>query len=93
MPHLTNKTEAVRTLLRTLAELGYDVESGDEMQDRLAYSEADAAKMLGISPRKLFGLRAAGKIRAVKIGSRVTYPRHELMRFLDAEMEGGTADG
>ena len=84
-----NSVEAVRTLLRTLNELGFAVETADEMLGRLAYSEADAAKMIGVSPRTLFNLRSEGKVKAIKIGSRVVYPRAALLAFLEA----GVSDG
>ncbi len=36
-------------------------------------SEAEAAKMLGISPRKLFDLRKSGRVPFVHMGRRVLY--------------------
>lgn len=54
---------------------------------RLAYSEAESAQLLGISVRTLFDLRKQGRIGYVPIGTRVIYPVKELQRFLDASTE------
>ena len=72
---------SVKVLIETLSALGYDISKSSAHQ-KLAYSERDAATLLSISPRTLFSLRKEGKVRAVKIGNRVIYPREELKRFL-----------
>ena len=78
--------DSINVLLATLSVLGYDVTS--ELPDQqLAYSEQEAAGLLGISPRTLFTLRKEGKVRAVKIGKRVVYSREELQRFLASSAE------
>jgi len=78
--------DSINVLLATLSVLGYDATS--ELPDQqLAYSEQDAAGLLGISPRTLFTLRKEGKVRAVKIGKRVIYSREELQRFLASSAE------
>ena len=48
----------------------------------LAVDERTAAKMLSISPRALWSIRASGKIKAAKVGARVIYSVEELRRFL-----------
>ena len=78
--------DSVNVLLETLSALGYDVNS-ELPAKQLAYCEQDAAKLLSISPRTLFSLRKEGKVRAVKVGNRVIYPREELKRFLAGSAE------
>ncbi len=55
-------------------------------EKQLAFSEVEAAKLLGISARTLFSLRAAGKIGFVKLAAgkqaRVLYPRAALEKFI-----------
>lgn len=48
----------------------------------IAYGERDAARLLGISQRTLYGLRIAGEIRATKVGTRVLYSREDLLAYL-----------
>jgi len=79
------KQQTIGVLISTLRELGYDVEPTGSIFDQLAYDETNAAKMLSISPRTLFGLRADGLIKAKQIGSRIVYSRAELLRFLESE--------
>ena len=79
--------DSINVLLATLSALGYDATGELPEHQQLAYSEQDAAGLLGISPRTLFTLRKEGKVRAVKIGKRVIYPREELQRFLTSSAE------
>lgn len=48
----------------------------------LLLSEPDAARLLAISPRKLWGLRRAGAVPALKIGGSVRYPRDGLAEWV-----------
>ena len=53
-------------------------------------SEWEAARFLGCSPRKLWGLRKAGKgPRFLRYGRAIRYPRHLLLAWMDAVAEGG----
>lgn len=56
----------------------------------LAVSEPDAAQMLGVSPRTLWGEADAGRIKPVFIGSRKVYPMRELRRYLEVKMREST---
>jgi excisionase family DNA binding protein len=62
---------------------------------QLAYSELEAAKLLGISGRTLFSLRAAGKIAFIKLAAgkqaRVLYPRVALEKFIAENTQIGGA--
>ncbi len=49
----------------------------------------DAARALGISPRKLWELTNAGRIPCVRLGSAVVYPVDVLRAWLAAQAKGG----
>lgn len=53
-----------------------------EDHNRLLLSEPEAARLLAISPRKLWGLRRAGAVPSVKIGGAVRYPRDGLVEWV-----------
>jgi hypothetical protein len=50
--------------------------------DRLAYTEPEAAALLGIQPHVLRDCRRRGEISAKLCGKRYLYERSELLRFL-----------
>lgn len=53
--------------------------------DRLAYSEAEAARMLGLERHQLRDIRRRGEIAASTIvGRRVRYTRDDLVAYLAA---------
>lgn len=58
---------------------------------RLCLGETDAAQALGVSPRTVYGLRAAGKLAFIKLGDgkqcRVLYPVSELEKFIAANTQ------
>ena len=51
--------------------------------DSLAVNRREAARMLGISERLLWGWTKAGHIPHARIGARVLYPVDALRRWLD----------
>lgn len=53
--------------------------------DRLGYTEAEAAALLGVRPHVLRDCRRRGEIQASKCGSKIIYQRAELLRFLDKQ--------
>jgi len=56
---------------------------------RLAYSEAEAASMLGLNPHQLRDERRRGRIAAsVIVGNRVRYSRDDLVGYLAARRTG-----
>jgi len=70
--------EVVAELSRTLP--------GD---DRMAYSEPEAADMLGLRPHVLADERRRGRIGYARIvGGRIRYTRDHLTRYLAQRMEG-----
>jgi len=54
----------------------------------LLVNESEACRLLGgPCPKTLYNLRQAGKLRGVKIGSRILYSVAELRAFIDRESE------
>lgn len=53
--------------------------------DLLTLRPREAARALGISERKLWGLTKDGKIPFVRFGKAVRYPRHLLLRWLEEQ--------
>ena len=56
------------------------------IQERLLLNESEAAKVLSISPRKLWQLRHDGAIPYVLIGRSVRYPVSDLQRWIDSQV-------
>ncbi|HEX2973745.1 MAG TPA: helix-turn-helix domain-containing protein [Tepidisphaeraceae bacterium] len=54
----------------------------DEETNKEVLNEAEAARFLQVSVRKLFDLRKAGLIRYAKVGKQIRYLREHLMAFL-----------
>ena len=54
-----------------------------KLGDKLAFSEAEAARLLGLRDHQLRDARLAGKIAASQItGRRIRYTREDLFRYL-----------
>ena len=51
------------------------------------YKSPQAAEYLGVSERTVWGLRAKGKISAVRIGRLVFFPKAELDDFIERHRE------
>jgi hypothetical protein len=50
--------------------------------DRLAYTEPEAAGLLGLKSHQLRDARLRGEIQATKVGGRIGYERTELLAYL-----------
>jgi hypothetical protein len=74
-------TELVR---RLVAEAVANLESQRQrLPDRLAFSEAEAARLLGLNPHQLRDERRRGRIEASEVvGRRIRYLREDLMAYL-----------
>lgn len=57
------------------------------MEERLAFSAAEAAEALGVSGSTVRRLMAAGKLPYVELGSMRRIARSTLLRFLDPALE------
>lgn len=56
---------------------------------RLLLTAREAAQVLCLSARKLWGLTASGEIPCVRIGRSVRYSARELERWIASRMEQG----
>lgn len=62
-----------------------EIESRDaRLGDRIAYSEAEAAGLLGVPRHVLRDARLRGEIAAKKIGKEYRYSRSALIAFVEA---------
>ena len=50
--------------------------------ERLAYTEPEAAELLGIAAHQLRDARLRGEITSTKVGGRIGYERSELIAYL-----------
>jgi hypothetical protein len=66
--------ESVSKVLAVIATLPAD--------NRLAYTESEAAQMLGVADHVLRDVRLRGEIRGKKVGKRWMYPKDTLIQFL-----------
>jgi excisionase family DNA binding protein len=61
------------------------------VSDRLSYSPAEAAAVLGLSRSGVYELVRAGRIKVVKVGARTLITRTALEAFLADAAAGVTA--
>ena len=66
----------VREVISELNELPQD--------NRLGYSEPEAATLLGLAAHQLRDARLRGEIVATRLGGRIGYERSELLRYMAA---------
>jgi excisionase family DNA binding protein len=55
----------------------------------LLVSQPEAARLLGVSERTVFQLRADGKLPAVKIGAAIRYDVEDIKKYIGAAKIGG----
>jgi hypothetical protein len=60
-----------------------------KLADRLAYSEAEAAALLGVRRHVLRDARLRRELDGAKVGKRIMYTREELLRFLGRQPANG----
>jgi hypothetical protein len=60
-------------------------------QRKLLLNERDAARVLSISPRKLWSIRSAGEITYVRLGRLVRYAVEDLESWIDHRKQPGSA--
>lgn len=58
-----------------------------KLNGRLAFTEPEAAALLGVKPYVLRDCRRRGEIEGAKVGSKVVYTRADLLTFLDRQKE------
>ena len=64
--------------------------SDGQDSDRLAYSVAEAARRLDVSPMTLYREIAAGRLAAIRIRDRLLIPRIALERLVDEAIDAAT---
>ncbi len=79
--------------LRPLVHLAV-AEALDRMEEerakfngRLAFTEQEAAVLLGVKPHVLRDCRRRGELQGAKVGSKIVYTRTDLLDFLDRQKE------
>ena len=60
--------------------------------EAMAFSEAEAARVLSLSPRSVYSLRKAGKLRFFKVGARVLVSRQACADFIAAQEKVTSAE-
>jgi hypothetical protein len=58
-----------------------------KFQGRLAFTEPEAAVLVGVKPHVLRDCRRRGELQGAKVGSRIVYTRTDLLDFLDHQKE------
>jgi hypothetical protein len=87
---LTFEAEGLRHLVveivaQVLAQLEADRAKLDGDRDRLAFSEEEAARLIGLEPHQLRDERRRGRIAAATVvGRRIRYTREHLLAYLTA---------
>lgn len=66
-------------------KLTAQTEADEQLDGKLAYSEATAAHLLDLPKNTLRERRIAGDIQAKLVGKRYLYSRTELVRFLEVK--------
>lgn len=74
-----------RVVTRVLAQ--HELDDG-KLGNRLAYSEAEAAALIGVKPYVLRDARLRGEVIGSRIGKRIFYSRDELLKLLANQTEG-----
>ncbi len=58
-----------------------------KLNGRLAFTEPEAAALLGVKPHVLRDCRRRGELAGAKVGSKIVYTRGDLLEFLDRQKE------
>ncbi len=58
-----------------------------KLNGRLAFTEPEAAVLLGVKPHVLRDCRRRGELQGAKVGSRIVYTRADLLEFLERQKE------
>ncbi len=81
--------DALRPLVHlAVAEaLDHMEEERAKFNGRLAFTEPEAAVLLGVKPHVLRDCRRRGELQGAKVGSKIVYTRADLLDFLDRQKE------
>lgn len=77
--------DALRPLVKLAVAEALDrlEEERAKLQGRLAFTEPEAAALLGVKAHVLRDCRRRGEIEGTKVGSKIVYARDELKKFLE----------
>lgn len=83
--------DVLRPIVAAIVAEVLDQRAGDERRipERLAYSEAEAAALLGVQRHVLRDARRRGELTGSRAGRGIVYEPAELRRWLGASREGG----
>ncbi|MFZ1932196.1 MAG: helix-turn-helix domain-containing protein [Thermoguttaceae bacterium] len=81
--------EALRPLVQLAVAEALDRLEAEraKLQGRLAFTEPEAAVLLGVKPHVLRDCRRRGELQGAKVGSKIVYARADLLEFLDRQKE------
>jgi len=65
------------------------MQSNTPITPTLLLTSKQAAKVLAISPRKLWDMTKTGTIPHIRLGRCVRYPVNDLQRWINVQKEGG----
>ncbi len=78
-----NDTDLEPLVTRVVAKVLAQREANDtRFGNRLAYTEPEAAALIGVRPHILRDCRLRGEIEASKIGKRIMYSREQLLALM-----------
>jgi hypothetical protein len=89
MMELLFDADDLRPLVRLVVAEALDRLERDraKFDGRLAFSEAEAAALLGVKPYVLRDCRRRGELERSKIGSKIMYTRADLLEFLERQKQ------
>lgn len=81
--------EDLRPLVRMVVAEALDrmEEERAKLIGRLAFTEPDAAVLLGVKPHVLRDCRRRGELQGARVGSKIVYTRADLLDFLERQKE------
>ena len=81
--------DALRPLIHLAVAAALDrmEEERAKFNGRLAFTEPEAAVLLGVKPHVLRDCRRRGELQGAKVGSKIVYTRADLLDFLDRQKE------
>ena len=79
----------LRPLIERIVATVLDRLQGEQeaLRDKLAYTEAEAAALLGTRPHVLRDARLRGEVAGSRVGKRILYEREELLGYLRRQRE------
>ena len=84
MKLLVDEADLAPVIEKTVIETLRRVEAHrSRMDERLAFTEAEAAVLVGLPRHSLRDARLRGEVEATKVGRRILYRRDQLLKMLE----------